>query len=137
MQYRAIDFGMEDCHLVFTLPNLGLPLKNHASFTMTPSSRFDVFRLAAERPIDIKKLSYRTKPRVAEKVATVQARLDEDTLIHRFPCPWSSLHVFEIACAEGTECLVNVWSSHNTTYGEYPRLQLVPMLLAVTGWYLI
>ncbi|KAI0710871.1 hypothetical protein C8Q76DRAFT_738985 [Earliella scabrosa] len=117
VQYRAIDFGMEDCHLVFTLPNLGSPVKNHASFTINPSSRFDVFRLKAEQPIDIKKLSYRTKPQVAEKVATVQARLDGEILIHRFPCPWSSLHVFEIACAEGTECLVNVWSSHNTTYG--------------------
>ncbi|KAI0700813.1 hypothetical protein C8T65DRAFT_580024 [Cerioporus squamosus] len=117
VQFRAIDFGMEDCHLVFTLPKLGVPLEDHASFSMHPSSRFDVFRLVVERPINVKKLSYRTKPKVAEKVATLQARMDGDTLIHRFPCPWSSLHVFEVACAEGTECMVDTWSSQNTTYG--------------------
>ncbi|TFK82237.1 hypothetical protein K466DRAFT_578243 [Polyporus arcularius HHB13444] len=117
VQFRAIDFGMEDCRLVFTLPKLGAQLEDHASFSMHPSSRFDVFRLAVERPIDVKKLSYRTKPKVAEKVATLQARMDGDTLIHQFPCPWSSLHVFEVACAEGSECMVDTWSSQNTTYG--------------------
>ncbi len=109
---------MEDCRLVFTLPKLGAQLEDHASFSMHPASRFEVFRLAVERPIDVKKLSYRTKPKVAEKVATLQARMDGDTLIHQFPCPWSSLHVFEVACAEGSECMVDTWSSQNTTYGE-------------------
>ncbi|RDX40722.1 hypothetical protein OH76DRAFT_308685 [Lentinus brumalis] len=118
VQFRAIDFGMEDCRLVFTLPKLGAQLEDHASFSMHPASRFDVFRLAVERPIDVKKLSYRTKPKVAEKVATLQARMDGDTLIHQFPCPWSSLHVFEVACAEGSECMVDTWSSQNATYGE-------------------
>ncbi|TFK82242.1 hypothetical protein K466DRAFT_500655 [Polyporus arcularius HHB13444] len=117
VQFRAIDFGMEDCRLVFTLPKLGAQLEDHASFSMHPASRFDVFRLAVERPIDVKKLSYRTKPKVAEKVATLQARMDGDTLIHRFTCPWSSLHVFEVACAEGSECMVDTWSSQNATYG--------------------
>ncbi|RPD54569.1 hypothetical protein L226DRAFT_575131 [Lentinus tigrinus ALCF2SS1-7] len=117
VQFRAIDFGMEDCRLVFTFPKLGVPLEEHASFSMDPSSRFHVFRLAVDRPIDVKKLSYRTKPKAAEKIATLQAQVDGDTLIHRFPCPWSSLHVFEVACAEGSECMVDVWSSQNTTYG--------------------
>ncbi|KAI0370714.1 hypothetical protein BV20DRAFT_238967 [Pilatotrama ljubarskyi] len=118
VQYRAIDFGMEDCHLVFTLPALGVPLEAGASFEMNPASRFDVFRLDTQRPIDVRKLSYRTRPKVLEKVATgVVPRVDGETLIHRFPCPWSSLHVFEVACAEGTECLVDAWSSQNTTYG--------------------
>ncbi|RPD54575.1 hypothetical protein L226DRAFT_260610 [Lentinus tigrinus ALCF2SS1-7] len=117
VQFRAIDFGMEDCRLVFTLPKLGASLEDHASFSMDPSSRFDVFRLAVDRPIDVKKLSYRTKPKPVEKIATLHAQMDGDTLIHRFPCPWSSLHVFEVACAEGSECMVDVWSSQNTTLG--------------------
>lgn len=109
---------MEDCRLVFTLPTLGVSLEDHASFSMNPASRFDVFRLNVERPINVKKLSWRTKPQSAEKIATIQARMDADTLIHRFPCPWSTLHVFEVACAEGSECMLDVWSSQNTTYGE-------------------
>ena len=118
VQFRAIDFGMEDCHPVLTLPPAGVPLEQGASFAMHPASRFDVFRLGTDKPIDIKKLSYRTKPKVAEKVATLEARVNGDTLMHRFPCAWSSLHTFEVACAEGSECLLDTWSSQNTTYGE-------------------
>lgn len=117
MQFRAIDFGMEDCRLVVTLPPLGAPLEDRASFAMHPASRFDVFRLAAPRPLDVKGLSYHTRPKRAEKVATLQARVDGETEIHRFACPRGSLHAFEVACAEGEECTVDVWSSQNTTYG--------------------
>ena len=74
--------------------------------------------LSAERPIDVQTLSYRTKPKVTERVATVEARVSGETRIHRFPCPWSSLHVFEVTCAEDSECLLDVWSSQNTTYGQ-------------------
>ena len=117
VQYRAIDFGMEDCRLVFTLPALGMPLEDHASFSMRPQSRFDVFRLAVGRPLNTKVLSYRTKPKISEKIATLQAHLDGETEIYRFPCPRASLHVFEVACAEGSDCFLDVWSSQNTSYG--------------------
>ncbi|CDO69750.1 hypothetical protein BN946_scf184697.g22 [Trametes cinnabarina] len=117
-QFRAIDFGMEDCHLVFTLPPLSVPLEKGASIEFNPSSRFDVYRLDSERPLDVQKLSYKTRPKVVEKVASgVNPRVDGETLIHRFPCPRASLHVFEVACADGSDCLVDTWSSHNTSYG--------------------
>ncbi|KAI9068961.1 hypothetical protein FKP32DRAFT_1560618, partial [Trametes sanguinea] len=119
VQFRAIDFGMEDCHLVFTLPPLGVPLEKGASIEFNPSSRFDVFRLESERPVDLHKLSYKTRPKVLEKVAEgVNPRVDEETLIHRFPCPRASLHVFEVACADGSDCMIDTWSSHNTSYGK-------------------
>ncbi|KAI0755665.1 hypothetical protein C8Q74DRAFT_1320102 [Fomes fomentarius] len=98
VQFRAIDFGMEDCHLTFTLPKPGETLEKGATYAMRPYSHFDIFRLAEDRPIDVKKLSFRTKPSIAEKVATVQAGVDGDMLIHRFPCAWSMLRAFEIAC---------------------------------------
>ena len=108
---------MEDCHLVFTLPPLGFPLEDRASFAMNPASHFDVFRLATARPLDMKTLSSRTRPKREERIATLQAHLDGNTEIHRFACPRGSLHVFEVACAGGEECMVDVWSSQNTTYG--------------------
>ncbi|KAI0821766.1 hypothetical protein BC628DRAFT_797157 [Trametes gibbosa] len=118
VQFRAIDFGMEDCRLVLTLPALGEPLERGASLELTPGSRLDVFRLDAQGPLDVQKLSYRTKPPVKYQVSTVDVDgRGGDTEMYRFPCAWSSLHVFEVACAEGTECLLDVWSSHNTTYG--------------------
>lgn len=117
MQFHAIDFGMEDCRLVFTFPPLTGPLEDGASFSMNPSSHFDVFRLATARPLDIKRLSYRTRPQIVERVAALQARVGGETEIHRFPCPRGSLHVFEVACVEGEDCMVDTWSSQNTTYG--------------------
>ncbi|TBU27415.1 hypothetical protein BD311DRAFT_724083 [Dichomitus squalens] len=118
VQYRTIDFGMEDCHLVLTLPEPGVSLEAGASSNVTLSSRITVFRLAAEHPVDVKTLSYRTRPKVSRGVAVrVQPGIGGDTLLHRFPCPSASLHVFEIACADGSDCLLDVWSSQNTTYG--------------------
>ncbi|KAH9850943.1 hypothetical protein C2E23DRAFT_886981 [Lenzites betulinus] len=118
VQFRAIDFGMEDCRLVLTLPALGEPLERGASLEMTPGSHLAVYRLNAQGPIDVKTLSHRTKPPVQYKVATVEVDgKGGETEMYRFPCPWSSLHVFEVVCAQGTECFLDAWSSHNTTYG--------------------
>ncbi|KAI0631479.1 hypothetical protein C8Q77DRAFT_1218951 [Trametes polyzona] len=121
LQFRAIDFGMEDCRLVITLPALNAPLERGASLSLTPGSRLDVFRLDAPRPVDVQTLSYRTRPpplAVGAKLATVVVDgKGGDVEVTRFACPWSSLHVFEVACAEGTECALDVWSSQNTTYG--------------------
>ena len=108
---------MEDCRLVFTLPAVDAALERTAVFSIDASSTFDVFRLAAERPLDKKALSYATRPARLEKVATVRPVPGNDTLVHRFPCAARSLHVFEVACAEGASCFVDAWSSQNTSYG--------------------
>ena len=92
---------MEDCRLVFTLPAVDAALERTAVFSIDASSTFDVFRLAAERPLDKKALSYATRPARLAKVATVRPVPGNDTLVHRFPCAARSLHVFEVACAEG------------------------------------
>ena len=120
VQYRTVDFGMEACELVLSIPELGAPLEDHGSFAMHPGSRFDVFRLAATHPVDPLTLTYRNKPARADKVATLEAHenQNQDIVTHRFPCPSASLHVFEIACTQGEECLLDVWSSQNMTYGE-------------------
>ncbi|KAH9914376.1 uncharacterized protein BXZ73DRAFT_106618 [Epithele typhae] len=118
VQFRAIDFGMEECELVFTLPTPGEPLERGAFFSIDPTSRFDVFRLDADRPIDVQKLSFRSRPKISERVArNIALRVGEDTQVHRFGCPATSLHVFEVACAAGTECMLDTWSSQNTTFG--------------------
>ncbi|KAI0710797.1 hypothetical protein C8Q76DRAFT_624025 [Earliella scabrosa] len=118
-QLRALDFGMEECELVIQLPGSGDRVESAEPFLFNPLSLFDVFRLDAPKPLDVRKLSYRTKPPTKEKVATVMARAGEETTVTRFPCVWGSLHTFELACAPGSDCLVDIWSSQNTTYGVY------------------
>lgn len=118
---------MEDCHLVITVPTLAhgaVPaLEAGASFAMHPQTHLDVFRLVADAPIDQGALTYRSRPKGAEKIATVHAHAlstegGGDIAVYRFQCPRASLHTFEVACAEGfPECLVDAWSSQNTTFG--------------------
>ncbi|KIP09677.1 hypothetical protein PHLGIDRAFT_34312 [Phlebiopsis gigantea 11061_1 CR5-6] len=43
--------------------------------------------------------------------------VDRTTTVARFPCPRASVHTFEVACAGDAECLVDVWSSQNRTWG--------------------
>lgn len=108
---------MEMCELVIHLPGNGDHIESTEPFRFNPDSVFAIYRLDAPKPLDVRKLSYRTKPPVKERVATVVARAGEETPVSRFPCVWGSLHAFEIACAKDSDCLVDIWSSQNTTYG--------------------
>ncbi|EIW52652.1 uncharacterized protein TRAVEDRAFT_174711 [Trametes versicolor FP-101664 SS1] len=119
-QFRTVEFGMEDCALVIRLPGADDRIESKEPFRFNPQSALDVYRLAAPKPLDVRTLSYASRPRIQEKVATVTPRAGE-TEVTRFPCAWSTLHTFEIACAPHarSECLLDVWSSQNTTWGVY------------------
>lgn len=110
---------MEECSLVIQLPGNGDPIESKEPFQFNPSSSFNVYRLDAPKPLDVRTLAYNTKPPAKDKVHTVTPRAGEETVVSRFPCVWGSLHTFEITCTKGSDCLVDVWSSQNTTYGTY------------------
>ena len=116
-QFRALDFGMEECSLVIQLPGNGDRVESKEPFLFHPLSALDVFRLDAPKPLDVRKLSYSTRPQRREQVATVTPRAGGETPVARFPCVWGSLHTFEVACSSSSDCLVDIWSSQNTTYG--------------------
>lgn len=117
---------MEDCALVIRLPGADDRIETKEPFRFNSQSALDVYRLDASKPLDVRTLSYASRPRIQEKVATVTPRAGEETEVARFPCAWSTLHTFEIACASGagSECLLDVWSSQNTTWGEWLVLLL-------------
>ena len=113
---------MEECSLVIQLPGQGDRIEGNERFRFNQLSVFDVYRLDAPRPLDVRKLSYRTKPPSRERVASLTLKAGEENLVTTFPCPWGTLHTFEVVCGEGSDCLVDIWSSQNTTYGEHPSL---------------
>ncbi|GJE92357.1 hypothetical protein PsYK624_085110 [Phanerochaete sordida] len=117
VQFRTIDFGMEDCELVVDLPAHGAALEGGAAFALQPGSRFDVFRVRTAQALQTKTLSWRTRPSTRELVTSVAPEAGARTTVARFPCPRGSLHTFEVACAGEEDCLVDVWSSHNYTWG--------------------
>ncbi|EMD31795.1 hypothetical protein CERSUDRAFT_100023 [Gelatoporia subvermispora B] len=116
-QFRSVDFGMEECSLVVILPELGDQLEGDLPLKMITSATLAVHTLDADMPLDVRKLSWRTKPARTEKMTTFTPRAGQETVITRFPCPWASLHTFEVACV--SDCLLDVWSSHNGTWGIY------------------
>jgi len=119
VQFRAIDFGMEECSLVVRLPYAEEPLENNAAFALQGTPRLEFCSLDVERPIDVRKLSWRTRPACTNMLGSVVAQPGE-TFVARFPCEWGSLHVFEVGCASRQEtCLVDVWSTQNQTWGVY------------------
>ncbi|KAI0041331.1 hypothetical protein FA95DRAFT_1501645, partial [Auriscalpium vulgare] len=120
-QFRAIDYGMEDCALVVRLPALDERLESKESFRLTQPSRIEVCALDAPRPLDIRKLSWKTRPRCERKVGSLEAVPGEESVVTRFPCVWGSLHTFEFGCADGADCLVDVWASQNQTWGMWMR----------------
>ncbi|KAL6306347.1 hypothetical protein BKA93DRAFT_153763 [Sparassis latifolia] len=118
VQFRAIDFGMEECALVLRLPGVDEKLEGKDPFLVDSRSMLDFYSLDVPRVLDVKKLSWRTRPSRGNKVSTLLVRTEAETEVARFPCPWGSLHTFEVACAKGSQCLVDVWSTQNTTWGR-------------------
>ncbi|EMD31803.1 hypothetical protein CERSUDRAFT_88672, partial [Gelatoporia subvermispora B] len=118
-QFRTVDFGMEECSLIFRLPRVDEPLEGKDPFMMEASSVFAVYRLDVAEPLDVRTLSWRTHPARSSKVGALSPKAGEETEVARFPCEWASLHTFEVACAIGSQCLLDVWSSQNRTWGLY------------------
>ena len=57
-------------------------------------------------------------------IATIVLDAGKETGISRFPCARGSLHTFELAChdPEDVDCLVQIWSSQNYTWGMHPLI---------------
>ncbi|OCH85534.1 hypothetical protein OBBRIDRAFT_739734 [Obba rivulosa] len=118
-QFRTVDFGMEECSLVIRLPRYDEPLEGKDPFLMDPSSTLAVYTLDVPGTLDVRMLSWRTHPARTSKLGSLIPRAGEESEVARFPCVWASLHTFEVACAIGSECLLDVWSSQNKTWGVY------------------
>ncbi|KAF9228294.1 hypothetical protein BS17DRAFT_745630 [Gyrodon lividus] len=119
LQFRTIDFGMERCSLVIGLPMGDNELEGNATFGFQESSTLDVYRLNRLGSVEVRKLTWRSRPERQDIIGTVTPIAGQETIISWFPCKSGSLHTFEVACHEGSDCLVDVWSSQNKTWGVY------------------
>ncbi|KAI0043705.1 hypothetical protein FA95DRAFT_1609153 [Auriscalpium vulgare] len=101
VQFRAIDYGMENCTVVVDFP------------PAPPALTLDVWRLDAPARLDMRSLTYSSRPRRAELVGSVtrhasaslaERHLGGKTVLPPFDCPSGSYHTFEMACAAGSDC---------------------------------
>ncbi|PCH43212.1 hypothetical protein WOLCODRAFT_74617, partial [Wolfiporia cocos MD-104 SS10] len=121
LQFRVIDFGMEDCALTLRLPGHGEVVEGRHPFRINPSSILEVCRLDISTALDLPLLSWNTKPPCsALHFPSVLATGGQDVEVARFPCEWGSYHSFEVSCDEKTPgCFVDIWSSQNQTWGMF------------------
>ncbi|KIJ65816.1 hypothetical protein HYDPIDRAFT_87418, partial [Hydnomerulius pinastri MD-312] len=118
LQFRIIDFGMEKCSLVMGLPSGEEELEGNAPFSFQDTSSLDIFRLDHPGPVNARQLTWGSRPKRQELLGTISPSGGQETVISWFPCKSGSLHTFEVACQEGSDCLVDVWTSQNKTWGK-------------------
>ena len=108
-EFRAIDYGMEDCQLLLIAPAIISP---NSTLHLGPGENWvNIWRLDASFPMDKKTLSWNTRPsriRQLDKVAMAPGM----NYTYQFPCPSDSLHAFEFSAAD--ESTDVVWSQDHS-----------------------
>ncbi|PPQ64164.1 hypothetical protein CVT24_008799 [Panaeolus cyanescens] len=127
VEFRAIDFGMENCELKLRIP-ANATAREHGA----PLEHFfiGVYRLDTNKPLDTKALSYNTAPRRLTNVANIEVSPGKPIDYHaNFHCPWDTILTFELSCfgeerkeLSGGPCSIQWWQnkeSANLEIGQY------------------
>jgi hypothetical protein len=113
LQFRAMDFGMERCALVLRLPPL-----NESVWSGTNTTILDVCALDAAHLLDARVISWARRPDCRKHVGTFIPLADGEVQLPDFPCPWGSLHTYEVACTSNAlDCSMDVWSTQHAPWG--------------------
>ncbi|KAJ7065981.1 hypothetical protein B0H15DRAFT_872526 [Mycena belliarum] len=115
VQFRAIDWGMEDCELHLSLPELG-----NMTFESQSAVNVELYRMNQTYPLDAAVLSYQSRPPRETKIESIPlARGESTTCHHRFRCPSDSVVTFELAlvCTEVNKntCGLEWWQKVGST----------------------
>jgi len=92
VEFRAIDFKMEQCELTVATP----PASATNVTLGLGSNTVDIWKMAADFPLNGKVLTWNTRPARQSKVGTIVITHGMN-YTHRFPCPSDTLHVFEFS----------------------------------------
>lgn len=115
---------MERCQLRLKLPALDAPLPDPFHFAGDAGvALVDVYEAPVlDRLMDLSTLSWARKPPFRAHVGTFAGTPAREVTLPEFPCKWGEVRTFKMSCApQNPECVVDVWSSQNTTWGERAR----------------
>ncbi len=109
-QYRVRDFGMERCAIVAQIPDETTLKNSNLSFTIHGNtSRIEVWNLTSSEELDVKTLSWHSKPPRERLLGVFSLDLGQATRTHDFHCGRSgSLQTFELVCTSA-DCLIDFW----------------------------
>lgn len=105
-QFRAIDWGMENCELHVALPPVDRP------------TTLALYRLNATVPVDISTLSFNVRPPRVAKLGNIVPGQDNLDWHRTFSCAMDDVLVFELGCLEDEEsgsCDIEWWQAHKET----------------------
>ncbi|KIJ63972.1 hypothetical protein HYDPIDRAFT_133255 [Hydnomerulius pinastri MD-312] len=119
-QFRAVDFGYENCTLEFAMIAPGSDSMAESTRSQT-SSLVDIWRLHTDQKLDVKTLSWDMRPPRSHRIGTVELEWGHVAILDKsFLCPWGTYQTFEISCAEGSNCDLDFWQDP-----KVPQLGLV------------
>ncbi|KAG2039749.1 hypothetical protein BDR03DRAFT_859530 [Suillus americanus] len=105
-QFRAIDWGMENCELHVALPPVDRP------------TTLALYRLNATVPVDISTLSFNVRPPRVAKLGNIVPGKDSLDWHRKLSCAMDDVLVFELACSEdesSSSCDIEWWQAHKET----------------------
>ena len=116
VQFRVLDYGMENCSLALRIPEFG----SEAMEIARVGSTIDVWSLAVDGKVDLQTLSYRTLPRRIDKVGSFTPRYNTTEQLPSFSCESGTYHAFLLTCPQGArkeDCCVDVTSTKEKPIG--------------------
>ena len=122
LQFRVIDYGMEDCQLSLYLPSLDAALSDpYIVQAESETTLLDACSLDASELLHVFKVTYANRLRCVKQVGSLIAQPGSETALPRFSCKWGELHTFEISCSpHSPQCHVDVWGNRTVHWGECP-----------------
>ncbi|KAH9979595.1 hypothetical protein BGW80DRAFT_1279156, partial [Lactifluus volemus] len=119
VQFRALDYGMENCSLALHIPEHGSESMEIARIGTT----IDVWSLAVDfNKVDLRTLSHRTLPDRVSKVGTFTPKYNTTERLPSFTCKSGTYHAFLLTCPEGVDresCWMDVTGTKEELVGIY------------------
>jgi hypothetical protein len=99
-QHRVQDYGLQRCAIASTIPNPALLPAQNRTLTLSPFDfEIEIWLLNAEALLDVRKLSWNTRPSRKSKIGTVVVRRDAEMFSPEFSCGApGSVRTYELAC---------------------------------------
>ncbi|KAI0056951.1 hypothetical protein BV25DRAFT_1920588 [Artomyces pyxidatus] len=122
VQFRVMDYGMENCSLVLTIP----PAAENGTDILVSDlredqARVDVWALSTSKRLDPQTLTWKTCPTRAAHVGMLAASYNETHELPSFACRSGSYQAFELSCA-GSGCGLDITALNGqTAVGLYMR----------------
>lgn len=105
-QFRVLDFGMENCSLVVTVPPRN---KSNAilSGPLDGTALLDVWALSVERKLKMHKLSWATRPQSRTFLGSHPISFNATHKLPSFSCSSGTYQTFEFSCSV-PECHIDL-----------------------------